>query len=825
MKKSNLSCLCILLLLGFLLSAPAPARAQNIQTQNLSNVKADDLSDAQIKAILDQIKASGQNAGDIGQILQNRGMAPEEISKLKARASALTAGSMNLQNKTDNNAAVVAQDAASDTGQMQARHAESDSINGLPVFGMDYFNGSRPDFAPDVNRPTPVNYVVGPGDQLVINVYGNSVVDWNLTVTPDGYILLPGMGKVYVGGKTIEQATVMIKDRLRAHNYAVGNGTDVAVSLANIRSIKVFINGEVQNPGTYTLSSLSTVFTALYKCGGPNLNGSLRAIKVYRDNTLLARVDAYDFIFHGDKAGDVLLRDGDIIQVPTYQVRVSIKGEIKRPAYYEMMPGESLKDLILFAGGFTSDAYTAQIKAIQLTGEQKRMKDIDASGFESFVPLKGDQYIVDKVLDRFENRVSISGSVFRPGDYELTDGLTLYDLIKKANGLKEDAYAERGYITRLNPDNTTRIIPFNVKEAASGSAEAIPLQREDIVTIPSLFDLRESYTVNIRGKVRNPGTFPYSDNMTVEDLILSAGGFAEGANTDRVIIARRVKDSDRRTKDAKLAEVIEMNIDPHLSISGKKHKLDPFDIVSVYSLPGYVKPGFVQIEGEVMFPGNYPITRKDERISDLIKEAGGFTAYAYLDGASLKRPNTFDTKGEQEKARLKREQFAQNQQAITGDSVLARQVLIDSAIDNSYVGINLSNIMKHPGKYYDLYLQDGDLITVPGLQQTVKVSGAVLSPISMVYSDRGFIDYIHRSGGFASNALRRKAYVVYANGSQAGTKNFLFFRSYPPIKPGAEIFVPEKQPREPMSFQGWVGIGTSLASLAAIIFAIARTAN
>lgn len=816
-KKYLLNLLAVICLL-LLTVSPSVSFAQNIERQNLTNVKVDELSDAQVISIRDQILNSGQKEEDIEKIVINRGMAPEEVSKFKARLNTLKEGTTDFENKE---AAKTVAGKKELSFEKPAQEEED-----LRVFGAEYFNNSSSNFAPNANRPTPQNYIVGPGDKLVINVYGNSVVNWSLEVNPEGSILLPGMGNVYVGGKTIENATQMIKDRLKGNNYAIGNGTDVNVSLANIRTIRVNINGEVKKPGPINVSSLSTLLNALYESGGPNGIGSLRSIELYRNNTLFRRVDIYDYILRGDKSGDVILEDDDIINVPPYRVRVALEGEIKRPAYYEVMPGESLKDIILFSGGFNDKAYTASVKALQLTDKGRKVKDIPAAEFDSYVPLKGDRYIVEPILDRYENRVTLNGAVFRPGQFELEAGLTLSELIKKADGLKEDAYPERGYITRLKGDNTTEIIPFNVKGTVDGTTEDIALKREDIITIPSIFDLRETYTITITGNVRRPGSFPYDENITVEDLILRAGGFADGADMKRVEIARRVKDSDRRAKDAKLAEIINITIDPKLTLAESKFKLQPYDVVSIYSLPGFVVPQIVTVEGEVMMPGSYAMMSKDERISDVIKRANGFTAYAYLKGASLKRGDLIETKSDAEKRDMKLAQFRQKQVEVTEGSV---GVNLDNPTKrNNFVGIDLEYIIQHPKSRKDAILLNGDVINVPRVLQTVKISGEVFSPLTTMYTPgQSLNEYVFSSGGFTEDALARKSYVVYANGSIKGTKHFLFFRNYPNVEPGAEIFVPKRKPREKgvNTAQMWIGLGTSMASLAAVVFGIITVAN
>jgi protein involved in polysaccharide export with SLBB domain len=699
---------------------------------------------------------------------------------------------------------------------------------GLPIFGNEIFNGSGPNTIANTNRPTPENYVLGPGDKLMIDVTGNSVVSWPLTVNPDGSILIPGIGKLFVGGKTIENATASIKDKLRANRYAVDQGTDVSVTLTNIRSIRITVMGEVKVPGDKLVSSVTTVFNALYEAGGITSNGTYRGIKVIRNNEQVAQIDMYDYLLYGDMSSNITLKDGDVIQVPAYRVRVSIEGEVKRPAYYEVMPGEALKDVIVFAGGFTDYAYKFNIKAVQLTDRQQKIKDINRKEFDSYIPLKGDQYTVSRILNKYENRVSIAGAVYRPGDFELTDGLTLKELILKADGLKEDAYQERGYITRLKDDNSSERISFYVKAIMDGTQEDIPLMREDVVQISSIFDYVDAYTVTVNGKVRAGGTFAFFNGMTVQDLILKGGGFADGANMAEVEIARRVKDSDKKAKDAKLANIIKVVIDKDLKVADSKFKLEPFDVVSVFALPGYVKPQMVTIEGEVMMPGTYAMVSKNDRISDLIARANGFTAYAYLNGASLKRGDYAETSSEVAKQELKLNQFAEKQmEASDGKSIIN---LSSPTKRNNFVDIDLAHIVKSPKTRKDLILLDGDVLSIPRELQTVKISGEVYSPTTTVFAPgQSLSEYVLRSGGFTESALKKGAYVVYANGANKGTRHFLFFKNYPNIEPGAEIFIPKRKPRKERDgtavAQTWIGLTSGLASVAAIVFAIVNANN
>lgn len=781
----------ILLLAGFSMTAFAQTPQQKPTTTPIPTVDPATVTPEQIKEIMDQQKTS-QDQQQKENTVEDQ-TTKEEIIPEK---------------------------------EFEKRKKESTGVKeeaGLPIFGNEIFNNPSSTFAPVGNRPTPVNYILGPGDKLSVSVTGNSVTSFNNTIEPDGSFSLREFGKINVGGRTIENATLAIKERLRQNRFAVDNGTNVDVTLTNIRTIHITILGQVRTPGDYDVASTTTVFNALYQSGGITNNGTFRGVQVVRNSEIIAQIDMYDYLLRGDLTNNITLKDGDIVMVPEYRVRVSMEGEVKRQAYFEVLPGESLLDVIGFAGGFTDYAYKFSIKAIQLTDRQQRLKDIDRKDFESYIPFKGDKYVVSRILNKYENRVSIAGAVYRPGDFELEDGLTLKELIGKADGLKEDAYLERGYITRLNEDNSSEVIPFDVKRIMDGSVEDIQLKREDVIQISSIFDYVDAYTVTISGKVRAGGTFPYFNGMTVEDLILKGGGFADGANMLEVEIARRVKDSDKRAKDAKLANIIKIIIDPELKLAESKFKLEPFDVVSIFALPGYVQPQMVTIEGEVMTPGTYAMRSKDDRISDLIARANGFTAYAYLDGASLKRADYVETKSDKEKQALKFQQFAEKQtQATDGQASIN---LSNPTKRNDFVGIDLKQILKNPKSKKDLILLDGDVLSIPRELQTVKVSGEVYSPKTVVFNGgQSLSEYVMYSGGFTEDALRKGAYVVYSNGDSKGTKKFLFFKNYPNVEPGAEIFIPRKKPRKDRDgtavVQTWVGLTTSVVSVAALIFAL-----
>ncbi|RZK55052.1 MAG: capsule biosynthesis protein, partial [Pedobacter sp.] len=553
-----------------------------------------------------------------------------------------------------------------------------------------------------------------------------------------------------------------------------------------------------------------------------------RNIQIIRNNKMIATVDVYDFLLRGIQQANVRLQDQDIINVPVYNKRVEIVGEVKRSALFEVKNNETLQDVIDFAGGFSTQAYTARIKVFQNTDKDRKIVDVAKEDWSSYRPQNGDKFIVEPILDRFQNRVEISGAVFRPGFYELEKGLTLKTLIAKSEGLKEDAFLNRGYISRLNADNTQALIPFDLQKIMAGTEGDITLQREDKVTINSLFDLRDEYIVNIQGEVRNPGTFDYADNMTLESVIQMAGGFKEGATPNRIEISRRVKNSDATLSTARTAEVFTVNVDMDLKLQGEAFTLKPFDIISVRNSEGYTVQKQVKLEGEVVYPGVYTITRKDERISELIKRAGGLTSSAYADGASLKRPgatvvnpndkNAINVQEEESKKLLNLKRLQESGVKDTL-AVEVEQQLIQSDL----VGISLVKILKSPLSKQDLIVEDGDVIRVPRTLQTVKVTGEVLNPNSIVYlSGKSLRQYINGAGGFTANARKGGTYIRYANGSAAAVSKFLFFNNYPVVKPGAEILVPKRAEREKMSPQAWIGIGTALASLGAIIVSLLR---
>lgn len=816
-----------------LLLASQPLIAQ-VNPQNLSNVRVDELSDDQIRSFLRQAQAGGIEESQLEQFAQTRGMRPEEIQKLRARIKKLNEGDKKLNAETDPNMVKKIDpngrnlnfekdsiEAAKDP-ETEAEKAFNELRS--RIFGADLFNNKNLTFEPNLSIATPQNYVIGPYDEILIELYGNSEASYKPKVSPEGNITIEYVGLIPVSGLTVEAATSRIRSRMSTVYPGLRTGnTKLNISIGNIRSIKVIVTGEVQKPGTYTVPSLATVFNALHFAGGPTEKGSYRIIELVRGGKVISRLDIYDFLMRGEMSGDSRLQDQDIIRVPVYTSRMEVVGEVKHPGIFELKGSETFSDLLRFTGGFSENAYKSRVKVLKNTDSERKMADLTSENFSHYRPETGDKYFVDRVLERFANRVTVEGAVFRPGQYELVPGLTLSSLLKKAEGLREDAFLERGYITRLSADNQIQLESFSVSGILNGTAPDIVLKREDVVSISSIFDLKEEYKVVVDGEVRQPGTFDYGENMTLEDLIIKAGGFTEGASAQRIEISRRVKDSDIKSASAITATVFHIDVDKGLKFSQAKFELQPFDIISVRNAIGYEVQRQVKIEGEVLYPGMYTIANRDERISDLVKRAGGLTALAYARGASLKRDESLKGKGKN----------AINQTELEKDKIEKLQRLQESAKDsttvidkaeilkNDYVGINLDKIIENPRTETDLILEEGDVLSIPKYLQTVKVSGEILYPVTTTFADnRGFKYYISQGGGFSNKSLKKRSYVIYANGSVKSTSKIFFFNNYPRVEPGAELFVPEKDTAQKLSAQELLGITTGIASLGAIILGI-----
>jgi protein involved in polysaccharide export with SLBB domain len=828
-----------LLALFLLIGLTVPVFSQ-VNPQNLSNIRVDELSDDQVRAFMRQVEASGLGEAQLEQIAQSRGMRPEEVKKLRERVDKLK----KAGNKQANPTKVSPQNA---DGRQFINDADSATVEKDPeteaekallelrskIFGADLFKNKNQTFEPNLNIATPKGYIIGANDELLIDLSGNSEASYELKVSPEGTIKVEYVGIIPLAGLTIEAATTRIKSRMaKVYSGLASGNTRLNVAIGNIRSIKVILTGEVKTPGTYTLPSLATVFNALYSSGGPTENGSFRAIELIRSGKKIATLDIYEFLMKGEIATNLKLQDQDIIRIPVYQSRIELVGEVKRPGIYELKTGESYANLLNYAGGFTENSYQARVKVLKNTDTERKIADIAKDQFASYLPTTGDKYFVDRLLERFTNRVQIEGAVFRPGAYELASGMKLSQLIQKADGLKEDAFLSRGYLTRLKADNQTQLISFDVAAIISGKTPDIQLQREDLISISSIFDLQEEFKVSIDGEVREPGAFDYAQNMTVEELVIQAGGFSESASPQRIEISRRVRSSDQNTEISKIAQVFLIDIDKELNFSKPKFELLPFDIVSVRSSMGYEIQRQVKVEGEVLYPGMYTISNKNERVSDLVERAGGLTTLAYTKGASLKREGVSKVKGLDKDDAKAQQELAEEEKAKINKLKRLQENAVDTAkasvqeeevLKNVYVGINLEKILAAPKSAADLILEEGDVLRIPKELQTVKVNGAVLYPVTTSYNaGKSFKYYVSQGGGFSEKSVKKRSYVIYANGSVQSTRKVFLFNNYPSIEPGAEVFVPKKEAKKPVSAGEIVGISSALASMAVIILNLVK---
>lgn len=807
-KYKKITRICILVFSIFVLNLNySTAQNQALSLQNIAKIKVDELSDNEIAEFWEKTQNSGLTLSQLEKEAKNRNVPADEIIKLKERINNLQTNTLNKSKTTKTGE----RKSTSKTNVNEQLGKEESKI-----FGAELFNNKNLTFEPNMKMATPQNYQIGPDDELIIDIYGYSEETMNLNVSPDGNIRIPLAGIVQVSGLTIEQAKVKIIRALSQIYERINTGeTKVNITLGNIRSIKVLIVGEVNLPGTYTLPSLATVFNALYASGGPNKNGSMRNIKVIRNNKVIVTLDIYDFMLKAEAKGNIRLQDQDIIKINPYENKISIKGEVKREGYFEVQKNETLNDVINFAGGFTNDAFKERIKVIRNTSKQKSVADIQQELFGMFNPKSGDEFLVDKLLNRFENRVIINGAVFRPGTYALESGLSVLKLINKAEGLKEDAFTTRAIIYRLKEDNSLTMLSINLIDAKEGKVPDILLQREDIIQIASKLDLKEGYNVTINGQVINPGSFSYAQNMKIEDLIIAAGGFKEAASYSRVEVSRRKFDIDKTKANTEIAIVKQFDLDKDLKDNASlKFELEPFDIVNVFTQPGYEPQKNVSIEGEVVYPGKYTLEKNNEHISDLLKRSGGLTASGSIEGIVLLRQKNKNVVENIIKANKLR--ALQKQSKDTAD--VNEQILNSENEDYDIVGIDVKKILKKPGSNADLFLREGDIIRVPYEKQTVLVSGEVLYPVKVnINNASGLKGFVTNAGGFSSKALRRKSYVVYANGTVKATNNFLVFNLYPKIKPGCEIIIPKKDIKRGTSMAEITAITTSLSTLVFLI--------
>jgi protein involved in polysaccharide export with SLBB domain len=687
---------------------------------------------------------------------------------------------------------------------------------GYTVFNNPTGSGSNP-FQPSLTMATPRNYNVGPGDQLNIRMYGFSEADFSQTVSPEGYVYFAnqsGIGPVSITGLTVEQAKARIVDRLarkfvglRKSSYGPAT-TYLDVSLGGtIRSIRVTVTGDAIRPGTYTMSSLSTAMNAIYQAGGPSELGSFRKVQLIRNNKVLATLDLYDYLLNGTQRNDFRLQDNDNIRFTTYISHVEITGTVKRNNIFEMLPGESLDRLLFYAGGFAAQAYKERVKVTRLTNRERKVVDVTKSEYASFAMEDGDLVTVEQLLDRFENQVTIEGAVYRSGQFSLDQHKTLKQLIAGAEGLKGDAFTGRINIIRTREDLAIENLTVDLTSILNGSKPDITLQREDQVIIPSRFDLAEPAAINVQGEVNQPQEgIPFMINMTLNDALLRTGGLKESAAASQVEVIRRKKDVDPRSPSAQIAQTFRFNVSRDLSLNADDNKflLEPYDQIIVRRSPNYLVQTYANVEGEVIIPGGYVIQSKDQKVSDLITQAGGLTPQAYVEGATLVRIITLSP----DEVKRKKQAFTDLADDVTGRS----RVEVDSVstIQATSIGINLRKILERPGSSEDILVQSGDVLRIPKRLETVRVQGEVLSPNTIKFRPgQTFQDYISQSGGFTGRSQRKKSFIVYANGSVDRTRKFMFFNVYPRVEPGAEVVIPKKT-SAPLTAQQLLGTATTI---------------
>lgn len=758
--------------------------AQDVKSVDVNALPQSDIQKAQ-KAIQD----AGLSTQDAANIARQKGATEQQIQDFENRIK-----EGNNNSKSENVISDPVQEASENVEEQQnieKSKRQTEFVTDGRIFGEYLFNNKNLTFNPNVNIQTPKNYEIGIGDQVIINIWGNSQNNYQLTVNTNGQILIPDVGPVYIAGSTFQDAENKIIQRLTSiyADMAGGNPQTFAqVNMGQLRSIQVNLLGEVTAPGTYTLPVTATVFNGLYLSGGPNKIGSFRNIKIIRNNKVFKTIDIYKFLVNADPSENILLKDDDIIFIPAAEKRVEVNGEFKRNGIFELKEGEMLSDLIRFAGGFTENSYLSKTQIYRKTQQGFQISDVAFVQLTSTPLINGDEIRNKQILSTFENRVTISGAVYRPGDYEWQPGLTLYDLIMKADSILPDAFRNRGIITRYNPDLTTTAISFNLEEIVSRKSN-VELFPEDVILIKSHFELKEQPYISVNGEVLKSGNFSWSDNLTLGDAIFLAGGFTEGADSTYIEVARRLSYDQAATLSDTLGNIIIVNLARDLGI-GKNDAdflLKPYDQVSVRQAPNFRKGETAFISGEVVYAGAYAINNKQWRISDLLKLAGGVTPQAFINGATLQRYT---------------------------DELGTEQVAID-----------LNQIINSPGSEADLFLNNGDRVNIPEFMQTVKITGSVQNPFSITYqTGKRAKYYIDQSGGFNSDAHKKKTFVRYANGTTSVTKCFIF-KTYPEVQPGSQIIVPMKPEKKAGDSGKWLALASVMASIAVSIATVVSLSN
>ncbi|MBF7090657.1 SLBB domain-containing protein [Flavobacterium sp. ALJ2] len=812
------------LILFFTLLVSLNMSAQDIlKSKDLSTVKVDYLSDSDINKIKNQLEDNNLTIDDVEDVILSKGMSESELSKLKKRLEELSrkdpkkkdskdkdSKDKNSKDKNSKDEDSKDKNKKTEFGRKQQEIINDkikDSINAL-IFGSELFDKPTLNFEPDLKMATPMNYVLGPGDELEVSVYGVQEFEDNIPVSVEGKITIQYVGQIAVSGMTIEAATQKIKAAIAKVYSTVQSGqSKVSVSLAQIRTIKVTIVGGKQ-PGNYSVSSLATVYNALHLAGGPGKNGSYRNIELIRNNKVYKNVDIYKFLVKGDQSDNVSLKENDVIRIPAYSQRVTVEGEVKRPGIFEMKKGETFADLLSFASGFNEFAYTASVNILQKTGKEFKVHDVNESEFKIYQPQLGDVVKVAKILNRFENRIQIEGAIFRPDYYSFTEGMRISELITRAEGLKEDAYTKRARIIRLKSDLTTEIVNVDLASALSGDLNSdVLLKREDIVTVYSILDFREEYKITIDGEIKNPGEYEFYENLTLNDLVVQVGGLT-GSASKRVEVARMRKSDAIDDADPKRVDVFELEIKEGNNEQIKNFELMPYDVINIRRMAVYEKPEMVKISGAISYPGKYVLANKRETVYNVVMRAGGLTSIANLKGMKIKRP----IKEEQIEKLMSVDLNLTKEDTLKGKKLTKK---LKEELKYATIPVDWERIVKDKNHYSNVTLFSGDEIEVATYNEGVKVTGNVLLTSEIPYrSGKSFKYYLNAVGGVDNMGWKKKAYIIYPNGKAAVASSFLFFRSYPKVTPDSQIVVPEKPETGKMTAGEWVGIGSVISSLA-----------
>ena len=805
-------------------------------------VSAQKMTDDQVIEYVTVAQEKGDSQQQIAKDLMRRGVTMDQVNRIKRKMDAQkVAGQGNtigektrVRNVPKNNGSIELQSEKDRRSKMQGSEREEMMADGLgflfpdstmmymameenkkEIFGHRIFQNKDVAFEASYNLPTPANYKLGPGDEVAIDIWGASQSSIQEVISPDGNIYIENLGPVHLSGLTVIQANNYLKKQL-GKIFSSIDGDDpqsqIHLSLAQNRTIQVHVMGEVENPGTYAMSSFATIFNALYQAGGVNEVGTLRDVKVYRNDKLVATYDVYDFILNGNSNMGIRLEDNDVVTVDAYKNLASVTGNVKRPMYYEMLEGESVAQLLNYAGGFTGNAYKEDVRLIRNGKREREIYTLNTSEQQNFMVADGDSISVDSIMPSFANIVEIKGAVYRPGQFQMDGRIsTVKQLIECAGGLKDDAFLNRVIINRRKPNNTMENLSINLEQLMDGTIPDVALRKNDILLVPSIFDMQEVQTITIFGEVAFPGTYEYSGNMSVEDFIVNAGGLTEAASTAKVDVARRVKNSRATSASDTISYIYSFSISEGLIVEGNPNfTLQPFDEVYVRKSPGYHKQENVTIEGEVLFGGTYALEKKNQRLSELVANAGGLTPQANIKGARLERTMTDEEKLRLESTIEAAIQMADNKK----DSVSIRRNMMSQT---TYpVGIELDKALEKPGSDADITLRSGDRLIIPQYSNTVKVSGEVMYANTVAYkSGKGLKYYINQAGGYNDNAKKSNVYIVYMNGTVAkpGIGRSL-------VEPGCEIVVPSKEERERMTASQILSLSSTAASLATVVLAL-----